>query len=59
MKIIHWFQVMKEVLQHPAVRRENIHNMDETGVMLGMVGTYKIGRRLAILRGALEAAEIR
>jgi hypothetical protein len=35
-KIIYWFEVIKEVLQDPAVLVENVYNMDETGVMLSM-----------------------
>ncbi|TVY17574.1 hypothetical protein LARI1_G004946 [Lachnellula arida] len=29
-KIVHWFEVIKEVLQDPAVLVENVYNMDET-----------------------------
>jgi hypothetical protein len=35
-KVVHWFQVIEEVLQDPAlpVLPENVYNMDEIGVML-------------------------
>ncbi|TVY12709.1 hypothetical protein LARI1_G009559 [Lachnellula arida] len=35
-KVTHWFEVIKDVLQDPAVLAENVYNMDETGVMLSM-----------------------
>ena len=41
-KIIHWFEVIKEVLQDPNVLAENVYNMDETGVMLSMPGSVKV-----------------
>jgi hypothetical protein len=41
-KIIHWFEVIKDVLQDPAVLVENVYNMDETGVMLSMPGSVKV-----------------
>ncbi|PQE18246.1 transposase tan1 [Rutstroemia sp. NJR-2017a BBW] len=41
-KIIHWFEVIKDVLQDPAVLAENVYNMDETGVMLSMPGSVKV-----------------
>ena len=41
-KITHWFEVIKEVLQDPAVLAENVYNMDETGVMLSMSGSVKV-----------------
>lgn len=41
-KIIHWFEVIKEVSQDPAVLAENVYNMDETGVMLSMPGSVKV-----------------
>jgi hypothetical protein len=36
-KIIHWFEVIGEVLADPAILPENVYNMDETGVMLLML----------------------
>jgi hypothetical protein len=41
-KIVHWFEVIKEVLQDPAVLVENVYNMDETGVMLSMPSSVKV-----------------
>jgi hypothetical protein len=41
-KIIHWFDVIGKVLQDPAIWPENIYNIDETGVMLCMLGFIKI-----------------
>ncbi|EOA81088.1 uncharacterized protein SETTUDRAFT_100927 [Exserohilum turcica Et28A] len=41
-KVTHWFEVIKGVLQDPRVRPENVYNMDETGVMLNMLGSVKV-----------------
>ena len=41
-KITHWFEVIGEVLQDPAILPENIYNMDETGVMLCMLGSINV-----------------
>jgi hypothetical protein len=41
-KIIHWFEVIREVLQDPAILAENVYNMDETGVMLCMLGSIQV-----------------
>jgi hypothetical protein len=41
-KIIHWFEVIGKVLQDPAILLENVYNMDETGVMLCMLGSVKV-----------------
>lgn len=30
------------VLKDPAISKENVYNMDETGVMLSMLGTVKV-----------------
>jgi hypothetical protein len=35
-KIIYWFEVIKDILQDPAVLVGNVYNMDETGVMLSI-----------------------
>jgi len=32
-KVSHWFEVVGTVLEDPDVLRENVYNMDETGVM--------------------------
>jgi hypothetical protein len=41
-KIVHWFEVIREVLQDPAILPENVYNMDETGVMLCMLGSIQV-----------------
>lgn len=41
-KSVHWFEVIGPVLQDPAIRPENVYNMDETGVMLSMLGSVKV-----------------
>jgi hypothetical protein len=41
-KIVHWFEVIGRVLRDPTVLKENVYNMDETGVMLSMLGSVKV-----------------
>ncbi|KAG0645122.1 jerky [Hyphodiscus hymeniophilus] len=41
-KITHWFEVIGEVLEDPAILPENVYNMDETGVMLCMLGSIQV-----------------
>jgi hypothetical protein len=41
-KITHWFEVIGKVVQDPAILPENVYNMDETGVMLCMLGSVKV-----------------
>ena len=41
-KITHWFEVIGNVLQDRNILRENVYNMDETGVMLSMLGSVKV-----------------
>jgi hypothetical protein len=41
-KIVEWFDVIGQVLQDPAVLPENVYNMNETGVMLSMLGSVKV-----------------
>jgi hypothetical protein len=41
-KIVEWFDVIGQVLEDPAVLPENVYNMDETGVMLSMLGSVKV-----------------
>jgi hypothetical protein len=41
-KIIHWFEVIGKELQDPAILLENVYNMDETGVMLCLLGSVKV-----------------
>jgi hypothetical protein len=41
-KITHWFEVIGRVIQDPAILPENVYNMDETGVILSMLGSVKV-----------------
>jgi hypothetical protein len=41
-KITHWFEMIGEVLDNPAVLPENVYNMDETGVTLCNLGSAKV-----------------
>jgi DDE superfamily endonuclease len=41
-KMIHWFEVIGRVVRDPSVLPENVYNMDETGVMLSMLGAVKV-----------------
>lgn len=41
-KIMDWFQKVEHVLQDPAVLLENVYNIDETEVMLSMLGCVKV-----------------
>ena len=41
-KIMHWFEVIGIILQDMAILPENVYNMDETGVMLSMLGSIKV-----------------
>jgi hypothetical protein len=41
-KVVHWFDVIKEELCRPDVLLENVYNMDETGIMLSMLGSVKV-----------------
>ena len=41
-KIAHWFEVFERVVQDPVILPENVYNMEETGVMLSMLGSVKV-----------------
>lgn len=41
-KVVHWFEVIGKVLQDLSIIPENVYNMDETGVMLSMLGSVKV-----------------
>lgn len=41
-KITHWFEIIGRVLTDPAIKAENVYNMDETGAMLSMLGSVKV-----------------
>jgi len=41
-KITEWFEVIGKVLQDRAILPENVYNIDETGVMLSLLGSVKV-----------------
>lgn len=41
-KVVHWFDVILEVLSRADVLPEITYNMDETGVMLPMLASVKV-----------------
>jgi hypothetical protein len=41
-KVLHWFGVIGKVLHDQAILPENVYNMDETGVMLSILGSVKV-----------------
>jgi hypothetical protein len=41
-KVVHWFEVIGKMLQDQTIVPENVYNMDETGVMLSMLGSVKV-----------------
>jgi hypothetical protein len=41
-KVTHWFEIIQKVIQDPAVLPENTYNMDETGIMLSILGAVKV-----------------
>ncbi|KAK7190988.1 transposase [Paraphaeosphaeria sporulosa] len=41
-KVTEWFQVIGKVLADLSILPENVYNMDETGVMLSMLGSVKV-----------------
>ena len=41
-KITSWFEVIGPELCWPNILPENVYNMDETGVMLSMLGSVKV-----------------
>lgn len=41
-KVVHWFNVIKEELCRSVVLPENVYNMDETGIMLSILGSVKV-----------------
>ena len=48
-KVVHWFSVIGPQLADPTIKRENIYNMDEMGVLLSVLNGLKC------LVSALEA----
>ncbi|KAK5444165.1 hypothetical protein LTS15_010518 [Exophiala xenobiotica] len=41
-KVVEWFAIIGPELQNPAMRTENVYNMDETGLQLSVLGTQKV-----------------
>lgn len=41
-KVVHWFDVIGPEIHRPDVESQNWYNMDETGIMLSMLGTVKV-----------------
>ncbi|OKO98095.1 hypothetical protein PENSUB_9531 [Penicillium subrubescens] len=41
-KVQEWFRVIKTELDNPAILAENVYNMDETGVLLSVLGALKV-----------------
>ncbi|EMD59396.1 hypothetical protein COCSADRAFT_102048 [Bipolaris sorokiniana ND90Pr] len=41
-KVVHWFDMIREELCRPDVLPENAYNMNETGIMLSMLGSIKV-----------------
>ncbi|KAA8625654.1 DDE-1 domain containing protein [Pyrenophora tritici-repentis] len=41
-KVTEWFKVISKVLEDPNILPTNVYNMDETGVMLSMLGSVKV-----------------
>ncbi|KAJ5882704.1 uncharacterized protein N7473_011138 [Penicillium subrubescens] len=41
-KVQDWFRVIKTELSNPAILAENVYNMDETGVLLSVLGALKV-----------------
>ena len=41
-KVTEWFEVISKVLQDPSILPKNAYNIDETGVMLSMLGSVKV-----------------
>jgi hypothetical protein len=40
-KTVNWFDLMRVQLEETGVMQENVYNMDETGVMLSVLGSSK------------------
>jgi len=39
---VEWFTIIGPQLQEPTVLKENVYNMDETGIMLSALGSLKV-----------------
>lgn len=40
-KVVHWFDIMRAQLEETSILQENVYNMDETGVLLSVLGSSK------------------
>jgi hypothetical protein len=40
-KVVNWFDLMRPQLEEEGVLQENVYNMDETGVMVSVIGSSK------------------
>jgi hypothetical protein len=41
-KVADWFDMIGQELANPAVLQENVYNMDETGILLSVLGSLKV-----------------
>jgi hypothetical protein len=41
-KVAHWFTIIGKELNNPAIFRENVYNIDETGVLLSILSSLKV-----------------
>ena len=41
-KVVEWFTMIGKELSNPAIVPENVYNMDETGVLLSVLGSLKV-----------------
>jgi hypothetical protein len=41
-KIVEWFTIIGLQLQEPTVLKENVYNIDKTGIMLSVLGLLKV-----------------
>ena len=39
---MHWFKVIIKVLEDPAILKQNVYNIDETGIMLLKLSSVKV-----------------
>jgi len=41
-KVVHWFDATEQEPRTPDILPEKVYNMDETGIMLSMLGSVKV-----------------
>lgn len=65
-KVVEWFDVISQELENPDVSQENVYNMDETNVLLSVLGSLKVlvgskdtqtGRPSCVQRTSVTAVE--